>query len=74
VGAAEHAAILDAVRRQQHDVAVTRLIKHLAHTALSVLLDVAPDRDASAVRGALTLVRQMTEDEPAAPTPRAARR
>jgi DNA-binding GntR family transcriptional regulator len=74
VGAEEHAAILDAVRQQQPDIAVTRLIKHLARTALSVLLDVAPDRDASAVRGALTLVTQMTPDKAAAPTARAARR
>jgi DNA-binding GntR family transcriptional regulator len=63
VGAAEHDSILDAVRQGEPDLAVGRLIKHLARTALSVLLDMAPDREASAVRAALTMVRQLTADE-----------
>src|SRR6266550_5826009 len=67
VGAAEHDAILDAVRQGQPDLAVGRLIKHLARTALSVLLDVAPDREAPAVRAALTMVRQLTAEESGGP-------
>lgn len=67
VGVAEHAAILDAVRTGHEGLAVGRLIKHLARTALSVLVDIAPDREASAVRAALTMVRELTREEPGAP-------
>lgn len=60
VGIVEHEQILDAVRSRQYDVAVGRLIMHLARTALGVLVDVAPERDASAVRAALAMVRHFT--------------
>jgi DNA-binding GntR family transcriptional regulator len=74
VGVAEHAAILEAVRLGQADLAVGRLIKHLARTALSVLLEIAPDREASAVRAALTIVKQLTPEEPGMPPLRSGRR
>src|SRR5947209_5148214 len=56
VAEAEHAAILAACRERDLDAAVELLARHLARTALTVVTQVAPEYEPTAVRTALRLV------------------
>lgn len=56
VAEAEHAAILAACRERDLDAAVEMLARHLARTALTVIAQVAPEYEPTAVRTALRLV------------------
>ena len=56
VAEAEHAAILTACRERDLDAAVEMLARHLARTALTVIAQVAPEYEPTAVRTALRLV------------------
>ena len=56
VAEAEHEAILAACRSQMSDAAVELLARHLARTALTVIAQVAPEYEPTAVRTALRLV------------------
>jgi DNA-binding GntR family transcriptional regulator len=56
VAEAEHAAILAACRERNPDAAVELLARHLARTALTVVAQVAPEYEPTAVRAALRLV------------------
>lgn len=56
VAEAEHAAILAACREQNADAAVKLLARHLARTALTVIAQVAPEYEPTAVRTALRLI------------------
>jgi len=56
VAEAEHAAILAACRARNLEAAVELLARHLARTALTVIAQVAPEYEPTAVRTALTLV------------------
>jgi DNA-binding GntR family transcriptional regulator len=56
VAEAEHVAILAACRERNIDAAVELLARHLARTALTVVAQVAPEYEPTAVRTALRLV------------------
>lgn len=56
VAEVEHAAILAACRERNLDAAVELLARHLARTALTVVAQVAPQYEPTAVRTALKLV------------------
>ncbi|HLJ34152.1 MAG TPA: GntR family transcriptional regulator [Ktedonobacteraceae bacterium] len=56
VADAEHAAILAACREQKPDMAVKLLARHLARTAFTVVAQVAPEYEPTAVRTALRLI------------------
>jgi hypothetical protein len=56
VAEAEHAAILAACRERDLDAAIELLARHLARTALTVVTQVAPEYEPTAVRTALRLV------------------
>jgi DNA-binding GntR family transcriptional regulator len=56
VAEAEHVAILTACRERNLDAAVELLARHLARTALTVVAQVAPQYEPTAVRTALKLV------------------
>lgn len=51
--AAEHSAIADACVARDAKLAATRLARHLARTALTLLAVIAPEHDPRQVRGAL---------------------
>lgn len=53
---AEHAAILEACRARDADLAATRLVEHLARTALTVAATIAPSYDPQLLRTALRSV------------------
>ena len=54
-GAAEHERILDAYRERDGVLAAQRLSTHLARTALSIIVQVAPEHDPLVLREALAL-------------------
>jgi DNA-binding GntR family transcriptional regulator len=54
-GAREHAAIVDAHRRRDGEAAARELAEHLARTALSLIAQLAPAYDPTAIRAALAL-------------------
>ncbi len=56
MGDLEHQAILDAVADGAFELAVGRLGRHLARTAISVMLDAAPHVEPVGVRGAMRLL------------------
>jgi DNA-binding GntR family transcriptional regulator len=53
VGAAEHHQIYEAAERGDADGASEATVQHLARTALTVLVNLAPEHDPSLVRGAM---------------------
>lgn len=63
VAQAEHAAILAACRECNSDTAVELLARHLARTALTVIAQVAPEYEPTAVRTALRLVTGKVNSE-----------
>jgi DNA-binding GntR family transcriptional regulator len=56
IAEAEHTAIFAACRKRNVDAAVELLARHLARTALTVVAQVAPEYEPTAVRTALKLV------------------
>lgn len=63
IGDLEHQAIVDAVAEGAFELAVGRLGRHLARTAISVMLDAAPHVEPVGVRGAMRLLpATMAED------------
>jgi len=63
MGDLEHQAIVDAVADGAFELAVGRLGRHLARTAISVMLDAAPHVEPAGVRGAMRLLpATMAED------------
>jgi GntR family transcriptional regulator, rspAB operon transcriptional repressor len=56
VGAAEHAAIVDACLARDAQLAAERLARHLSSTVLNVLTAMAPEHEPALVRGALRSV------------------
>lgn len=52
-GPAEHTAIVDACERQDATAAGALLARHLSRTALTVLMEIAPDHDPRPIRTAL---------------------
>lgn len=74
VGDLEHQAIVDAVAEGAFELAVGRLGRHLARTAISVMMDAAPHVEPVRVRGAMRLLpATMAEDRALRPA-RATRR
>lgn len=73
-GDLEHQAIVDAAGEGQIDLAVGRLGRHLARTAITVMLDAAPQVEPVAVRGAMRLLPASTAEDYALRTVRTARR
>ena len=63
VAEAEHAAILAACRQRNSDAAVALLARHLARTALTVIAQVVPEYEPTAVRVALRLVTGKANSE-----------
>jgi DNA-binding GntR family transcriptional regulator len=61
VAEAEHTAILAACRQRNTDAAVELLARHLARTALTVIAQVAPEYEPTAVRTALRLITGIAE-------------
>ncbi len=56
IGASEHAAILDACRERDADLAASRLARHLARHVMTLMLLIAPDREPALVRRAVRSV------------------
>ena len=56
VAETEHLTIFTACRERNQDVAVAQLARHLARTALTVIAQVAPEYEPTAVRTALRLI------------------
>jgi DNA-binding GntR family transcriptional regulator len=65
LGEVQHKALLDAFRERRRDLAATQMARHLARTALTVMADIAPEREPVAVRAALQLLEGFTAiDQP----------
>ena len=56
IGASEHAAILDACRARDAELAASRLARHLARHVMTLILLIAPDREPALVRRAVRSV------------------
>jgi DNA-binding GntR family transcriptional regulator len=59
---AEHEALLTAFSQRDEQAAVRKVARHLARTSLSIMSEIAPEREPVATRAALRLV---THDDPA---------
>jgi DNA-binding GntR family transcriptional regulator len=68
-GASEHAAILDACRARDPDLAASRLARHLARHVITLILLIAPDREPALVRRAVRSVVRGEEPDVVFPTP-----
>ncbi len=72
IGAHEHEAIVDACRARDGAAAGAELARHLSRTALTALMQIAPEHEPAMVRGALRAVLGSAEKAPwktAAPAP-----
>jgi GntR family transcriptional regulator, rspAB operon transcriptional repressor len=61
IGAGEHQAIVAACRSRDAQRAAAELARHLSRTALSALMQIAPEHDPATVRGALRAVLNSNE-------------
>jgi DNA-binding GntR family transcriptional regulator len=54
--AAEHVAIVEAVHARDAKLAADQLVRHLSHTAVGVLMQLAPEHEPATIRTALRIV------------------
>ena len=67
IGASEHAAIVDACRARDADLAAARLARHLARHVMTLMVLIAPDREPALVRRAVRSVVRGEDAEVAFP-------